>query len=546
MAGIPRLEFRVERLRSTFRFAYAFHAREVRFERERGEGFERLFPETFSFHAERHDPVELYLRLDDLWTHPRLLAPSASRREAEDLVVRLLAALPAHLDAVLDRLETGENRAALVRASEDVAVFGQVAQRFVSDKSLAEHSRLRLACFHLRKVVLRALLVVMEARVSPAFLARYQAGEASPELSGDPHDVAFFYALADGDPERIDQQVVGAAKRAYYRWLEEVCLDESNRAFESEDSPFGDREFEVRCAVAPDSEPPILRARQLAPFLRRPRNRDCLRLLEKLEIFFLRQYDVRHAAVMLHHAEGLKRGRSHPDRVLSRHSSRYYGLALALGAAPFVGAVFAYQRAPLLFDVLVSAEVLLFVAAAFWFLAYRFMWRKDLTFFHASVPRIGAGIIVGYLPVFLIDEVWDLAEQSLFYLFFVTAMLGSTTLLYIYVEVQRRIEKSQEAFGRARAVFLLGLLEAAGFGLVVTSLLGPLMTARNWGASGGETTTEALRTALPPFLGQLPPVMGIEPFVAFPTAVLLMSFLSFFIGTFLQLLWEDIPITEPL
>jgi hypothetical protein len=25
-----------------------------------------------------------------------------------------------------------------------------------------------------------------------------------------------------------------------------------------------------------------------------------------------------------------------------------------------------------------------------------------------------------------------------------------------------------------------------------------------------------------------------------------MSFLAFFIGTFLQLLWEDLPITEPL
>jgi hypothetical protein len=40
--------------------------------------------------------------------------------------------------------------------------------------------------------------------------------------------------------------------------------------------------------------------------------------------------------------------------------------------------------------------------------------------------------------------------------------------------------------------------------------------------------------------------MGIGPLWAFPSAVLLMSFLAFFIGTFLQLLWEDLPITEPL
>jgi hypothetical protein len=36
------------------------------------------------------------------------------------------------------------------------------------------------------------------------------------------------------------------------------------------------------------------------------------------------------------------------------------------------------------------------------------------------------------------------------------------------------------------------------------------------------------------------------PFLLFPGAVFFMSFLAFFLGTFLQLMWEDIPITEPL
>jgi hypothetical protein len=38
----------------------------------------------------------------------------------------------------------------------------------------------------------------------------------------------------------------------------------------------------------------------------------------------------------------------------------------------------------------------------------------------------------------------------------------------------------------------------------------------------------------------------VAPFLSFPTAILLMAFLAFFIGTFLQLLWEDLPMTEPL
>ena len=62
--------------------------------RDAGQGFENVFPETFSFRAERHDPTELYLRLEDLWTNPRRLAAAAGRRDAEDLVLRLLAALP--------------------------------------------------------------------------------------------------------------------------------------------------------------------------------------------------------------------------------------------------------------------------------------------------------------------------------------------------------------------------------------------------------------------------------------------------------------------
>ena len=68
--GLERLELRIERLQVTFRFTYAFHAREVRFERDAGAGFTRVFPETFSFRADRHDPAELYLQLEDLLRKP--------------------------------------------------------------------------------------------------------------------------------------------------------------------------------------------------------------------------------------------------------------------------------------------------------------------------------------------------------------------------------------------------------------------------------------------------------------------------------------------
>jgi len=544
-AGIPRLEFRIERLRASYRFSYAFHAREVRFERDTGHGFESVFPETFSFRAERHDPTELYLRLEDLWTNPRRLAPEAGRRDSEELVLRLLSALPRTLASVLDRLREDESEAALVRAAEDVAVFAQIALRFVGDKQLEQHARLRMAVFHLRELALRAFEVLLRARVQPEFREAYVAGRVSAPAPEDPTDVSFFYALASGEQGRIDAAVMGAAERAWQRWIEGVCLDDQNGAFEASSSPFAERPAEVLRAITRPGIRSVSCARDLSLFLRRPDNRDCQRILARLELWFLRQYDVHHAAVMRHHSESLRRGAVDPDRVLSRHGTRVYLLALLLPSLPLLGAAFAYERAPRWFDWLAALEVAGLLALVFWFLIYRFLIQKDVTFFHTSVPRIGAGIIVGYLPVFLIDEVWDLARQPLPYLLAVVSMLGFAILLYLYVEVHSRLGDPRRAFGRALDIFLLGMIESAGLGLMVTALLGPLMAGRNWGLGQISALAET-RGTLAPFVGELPRVLGVEPFWVFPSAVFLMSFLAFFIGTFLQLLWEDLPITEPL
>jgi hypothetical protein len=181
---------------------------------------------------------------------------------------------------------------------------------------------------------------------------------------------------------------------------------------------------------------------------------------------------------------------------------------------------------------------------ALWFLLYRFCWRRNLTLFRASVPRIAAGIIVGYLPIFFIDEVWSLAARSIGTIASVSFLLAMATLLYIYIEVQRRLGNTDVAFARARQIFVLGVLQAFGIGLVITGLLGPFMAARNWGS--GEVDVAGLRASLAPLVGQLPEIIGVDPLLIFPAAVVFMTFLSFFIGTFLQLMWEDIPITEPL
>ena len=177
---------------------------------------------------------------------------------------------------------------------------------------------------------------------------------------------------------------------------------------------------------------------------------------------------------------------------------------------------------------------------------YRFCWKRDLTFFHASVPRIAAGIIVGYLPIFFIDEVWALAAQSWIVLASVALLMGFMTLLYLYIEVEGRLGDPTLAFARARQIFFLGVLQAFGIGLVITGLVGGVMVLRNWGGGAVADLARALPERSRPSSGQLPRIVGFEPFYTFPSAVFVMTFLSFFIGTFLQLMWEDIPITEPL
>jgi len=546
--GLERLELRVERLQMTFRFTFAFHAREVRFERDAGGGFERIFPETFSFNARSHDPMELFIQLDDLLSKTRLLGPGAHHRDNRELVRRLLAEAPRYLERLYDRLEDGGRLEGdmRLRVSQDIALLAQVLLRFLETRELEPNRSLRMAAHALRRLIFRSLQVLMLGRVDPAYLEDYVAQRVDPvDPSDDPSESGFFHVLEGGEQAVVDRIVVRMTERAFYHWVDGVCLDEENQAFEKQDSPFADRETEVLRAITAPGSDGIERGKDITPFLRRG-DRDSLRILKKLERWFLRQYDIRHASSIIYHTAVLERGDDDGGDVLTWHTSRIYVAALLALGIPFTAAIFFYERAPQLFDLICSVEVLAVNAVAIWFLLYRFVWKRDLSFFHASVPRIGAGIIVGYLPVFLIDEVWDLASRPAWALLTLVVFLGLVTLLYIYVEVQRRLGNADVAFDRARGIFLLGVVEAGGVGLVMTGLVGRFMVSRNWSPGTDELPVEVLRSTLDPLLGQMPQIMGVAPFHAFPSALLLMTFLSFFIGIFLQLMWEELPITEPL
>ena len=523
----------------------------MRFEREAdGDRFTPVFPEVFSFHLDRHDPAELALQLEDLWSDPQRLGPGTTHREAHEWVRRLVVAAPPYLESLLDAVDADPRLGAAggARVHGDAIVLARILLRFAQEKAIHEHPDARYTVFHLRKIAWRAARALLRERVGGSALEGFLSGALeTPRGHGEPSDRALLQALAAGEDEdpAADALLLAVSERAFQRWLELVCLDESNAAFESEDSPFGTREDEILDAISVGQQRSLRRTSHITPFLRRGGNRDVLRILRKLEAWLLRQYDVPRAAAVIRHAENLARHRYEDRGVLSWHSTRTYLLVIAVLGWPFLGATFAYERAPLLFDAACSFQVVAVLLATLWYFLYRFVWQKDLAFFHATVPRIGAGIIVGYLPVFLIDEVWDLARRDLFPLGVVVVLLGFTTLLYLYVEVRRRIGDAQEAFARTQRIFLLGVVQALALGTLITTLLGRFMVTRTW-APEGPMPLAWLRTSMEPVVGQLPRIMGVEPVYAFPTAVLLMTFMSFFIGTFLQLLWEDLPITEPL
>jgi len=548
--GLDRLELRIDRLRIVFRFTYAFHAREVRFECDEGEGFRRIFPETFSFRADRHDPAELLLQLDDLANKPGLLSARANARDVNRLVLRLFCEVPRYLQAMNARVSALPTlpEGTRLKVQEDIALLTEVLLRFADLRDLGGERPARMASFLLHKLRYRCLLAVQRERVSPAYLQAYIRGEVDPVDAGDdPTESGFFHALESGEQEHVDRMVVRMTERAFYRWCE-VCFDETNEAFETEDSPLADRETELLAAISGDEGVSrISRSEQLVPFLRRP-GRDTRRIHEQLERWFLRQYDIFHSSAIIHHLALLDRGQpADPRRPLSWHSATVHGWVLGGLLLPFFLASLFYQEAPRVFDVWCSAIVVTVNISAFWYLIWKFCVRQDLTFFHSSVPRMFAGVIVGYLPVFLIDEVWDLASRDAFVVLGLSLFLSLITLLYIFIEVRRRIGAREAAFARARGLFQLGVLQAFLAGLVMTTIVGPFMVVRNWSPEGAaELSVAALRLDLAPLIGELPRVIGVEPFAVFPAVVGLMTFLSFFIGVFLQLMWEELPITEPL
>ena len=313
--GLSRFEMRMERLALSFRFTFAFHAREFRFECDRGQGYQRIFPETFSFHGENHDPAELFFQLDDLLNRPELLSPRANRRDSQELVIRLLSQVPQYLEAMVDELGPRLAEVPRLRLHQDLALFCEISSRFLTSRDLTEQRRSRVAVLLMRKLSYRGLRELCAGRVTAEYLDQYIRGDVDPvDPHDDPTEGGFLHTMESGSQDAVNRMLVRMTERSFFQWLEGGCLDEDNRAFEKEDSPFDDRETEVLRAICSGPALAIERGSDLVPFLRRP-SRDCRRLLDELERWFLRHYDIRHSSALIHHEAALKAGIDRGTRI---------------------------------------------------------------------------------------------------------------------------------------------------------------------------------------------------------------------------------------
>lgn len=145
-------------------------------------------------------------------------------------------------------------------------------------------------------------------------------------------------------------------------------------------------------------------------------------------------------------------------------------------------------------------------------------------------PRMAGGIVVGYLPLLIGDECWraihQLSELQGVLLFFAAMLFAGS---YLFLEVNNALMNSAKALARATRLLCLGLWQSFVFGIIILDLMTePFLH--------DTLLYKEIYSYLDPGLfGVLYPKMLV---LYFPLAVV--------IGIFVQIIWEDKPVTQPL
>jgi len=158
-----------------------------------------------------------------------------------------------------------------------------------------------------------------------------------------------------------------------------------------------------------------------------------------------------------------------------------------------------------------------------------FFRRNYSIYFKLLIPRLLAGILIGYLPLLFAGEIWNTIEKiDVFSGFIIIISSLLFCFYYLFNEVKNILSDSRIAFTRALRIFLIGILESFSLGIIILDLI-------------AKPFIESLDNKL-----ELHFIYGLFGGHIYPKILLIFFPLALFIGIFVQIIWEDKPITHPL
>ena len=339
--------------------------------------------------------------------------------------------------------------------------------------------------------------------------------------------------------KEYDPNIEKTVDNLYYalkQWLN-ACKDPQNTIFEDEKI---DREIEIHRAIFKNEKvkPYFVEHKEGKDNNERFRN-----ILERIAIewFLKSKYDLKSAYKILKLKKkfaGRKKCKSDDDNPNGESSKPklkskwiFHLILLLIVLAPFL------QRwmPGLLFQVEIGicyAGFLIAIGIS--------IYLKQSDWIKLIIPRLAGTILVGYVILVATAEIWEFSlrvyQQEgkivglIQYIAIITTAL-LTSLIYLFIEVNNLVKKPWLAFRRVLSIFLLGAAESFIIGLILFDLFADGMTrglVANLGIDADKIRIDGL-------FGRI-----------YPLPLILYASLALVIGIFVQIIWEDKPITEPL
>ena len=165
--------------------------------------------------------------------------------------------------------------------------------------------------------------------------------------------------------------------------------------------------------------------------------------------------------------------------------------------------------------------------------------RKRWLYSQLLLPRLLGAAIVGLLPLLLNDQSWNIGIlSSLFNSVFLALFTYTGSFIYVFIEVHN-IKKFIKGYSIAQAlkesgrIFLIALAETLFIVTVTSSLIFPAVISN-------------IGNVILNYRFGIYASTSLLSFGFFPSLIILWTGIALFIGSFVQLLWQDQRITESI